>query len=97
VLFTRNDRSTISLEAARDLSIPELLRLLNEKLDVGFTKLQETVLPTVSAASLKSEVSFDRPPQQVPACVVMRFRCVETPEILACVLCLTDMQCKTLK
>jgi len=48
----------MSLETARDLSIPDLLRVLNEKLDLEYTRLRGTPLPpTVSVASLESEVS----------------------------------------
>ena len=48
----------MSLEAARDLSIPDLVRVLNEKIDLGFTTLRNTSLPSAaSAASLESEVS----------------------------------------
>ena len=46
------------LKAARDLSIPDLLRLLNEKLGLECAKLQKSPLPpVVSASSLKPEVS----------------------------------------
>ena len=45
------------METGRDLSIPDLLRLLNEKLGLECTRLQETPLPPVSTASLESEVS----------------------------------------
>jgi len=41
------------LEAARDLSIPDLLRVLNEKLCLECTRLQEAPLPP---ASVESEV-----------------------------------------
>ena len=45
-------------EAARDLSIPDLLRALNEKLGLECARLQEAPVPhTVSAAFLESEVS----------------------------------------
>ena len=48
----------MSLEAARALSIPELLRVLNEKFDLVYTKLRETRLhPVVPIASFESEVS----------------------------------------
>ena len=48
----------MSLETARNLSIPDLLCLLNEKLGLGCTRLQETPFPlAVSVASLESEVS----------------------------------------
>ena len=48
----------MSLETARDLSIPDLLRLLNEKLGLECTRLQETPPPPlVDTASLESEVS----------------------------------------
>jgi len=49
---------TMSLEAARDFSIPDLLHVLNEKIGLEFTTLRNTSLPpAVSAASLESEVS----------------------------------------
>ena len=44
------------METGRDLSIPDLLRLLNEKLGLECTRLQETPLPPVSTALLESEV-----------------------------------------
>ena len=45
-------------ETARDLSIPDLLRLLNKKLGLECTRLQETPPPPlVVTASLESEVS----------------------------------------
>ena len=48
----------MSLEAVRDLSIPDLLRVLNEKIGLEFTTLRNTSLPpAVSAASLEFEVS----------------------------------------
>ena len=49
---------TMSLEATRDLSIPDLIRVLNEKIGLEFTMLRNTSLPpAVSARSLESEVS----------------------------------------
>jgi len=57
----------MSLEAAHNLSIPELLRVLNEKLGLESSRLRETCLPPiVSIASLKAEVSalLIRPPQR---------------------------------
>ncbi|KAF9784596.1 hypothetical protein BJ322DRAFT_853518 [Thelephora terrestris] len=45
----------MSLEAARDLSIPDLLRVLNEKLSLECTKIQ--VFPVVSADSLEFEIA----------------------------------------
>ena len=45
------------MEIARGLSILDLLCLLNEKLGLECTRLQETPLPPVSTASLESEVS----------------------------------------
>ena len=55
----------MSLEGVtRNLSISDLLRLLNEKLDLECIRSRETLLrPMVSAASLESEVStrLDRP------------------------------------
>jgi len=48
----------MSLKAARDLSIPDLLRVLNEKIGLEFTTLRNTSLSSaVSAGSLESEVS----------------------------------------
>ena len=48
----------MSLDTARGLSIPDLLRLLNEKLGLECTRLQETPPPPlVDTASLESEVS----------------------------------------
>ena len=53
----------MSLDTARGLSIPDLLRLLNDKLGLECTRLQETPLPLlVSTASLESEVS---PPELI--------------------------------
>lgn len=47
----------MALEAARDLSVQDLLRVLNEKLGLECTRLRETPLPpVVSAASLEPEV-----------------------------------------
>jgi len=51
----------MSLEAARDLPIPDLVRVLNEKLGLEYTRLQETPIScTMSATSLRSEVSEPR-------------------------------------
>ena len=48
----------MSSEVARDLSIPDLLRALNEKLGLECTRLQRTpVSHIVSAAFLEPEVS----------------------------------------
>jgi len=47
----------MSLEAARDLSIPELLRVLNEKLGLEHTMLRKCHPPAVSTTSLEVEVS----------------------------------------
>ena len=47
----------MSLEAARGLSIPDLLRVLDEKLSLECTKLRDTLPLPFSTASLKSEVS----------------------------------------
>jgi len=49
--------TTMSLEAARGLSILELLHVLNEKLSLECTKLQYPLPPVTSTASLGSEVS----------------------------------------
>ena len=52
----------MSLEAVRDLSIQDLLRLLNEKLGLEYTRIRDIPTPhAVPAASLKSEVSTRRP------------------------------------
>ena len=46
------------LEAARDLSVLELLQVLDEKLDLELTRVGEICFsPVVPAASLKTEVS----------------------------------------
>ena len=48
----------MSLEAARGLTIPELLRVLNEKLGLECTRLRELPSPPdFSTASLEAEVS----------------------------------------
>ena len=48
----------MSLDTARGLSIPDLLRLLNDKLGLECTRLQETPLSLqVTTASLEPEVS----------------------------------------
>ena len=48
----------MSLHAAKDLSISDLLRLLGEKLDVECTGLRETPFsPALPAISLKEEAS----------------------------------------
>jgi hypothetical protein len=41
----------MSLEAARDLSFTDLLRMLIEKLDLEYTRLRETALPPKSVVS----------------------------------------------
>ena len=47
----------MSLETARDLSILDLIRVLNEKIDVEWPRLLETPLPSVAfVASMESEV-----------------------------------------
>jgi len=49
----------MSLNAARDLSIPELLYVLNEKLSLECAVLRDaTTPPSTAAASLESEVSI---------------------------------------
>ena len=58
----------MSLEATYDLSIQDLLRVLNEKLSLECTRIQEN--PT-SRTSLESEVST-RQPILVPMCVAVR-------------------------
>ena len=58
VLVTLLAVTIMSLEAARDLSIPDLLRLLNEKLGLECTRLREIPLPPLaSVASSESEVN----------------------------------------
>jgi hypothetical protein len=47
--------TTMTLEAAHNLSVLDLLRVLNEKLDLECTKIQTS--PVVSTVSLESEVS----------------------------------------
>ena len=47
----------MSLEAARKLSIPELLCVLNEKLDLEYSRVQETTPPLgVLVGSLEPKV-----------------------------------------
>jgi hypothetical protein len=51
----------MSLEAARDLSVTDLLHMLCEKLEQEYTRLRETRLPpALSAASVELEVSVPR-------------------------------------
>ena len=50
----------MSLEAARKLSVLELLRVLDEKLDLEFTRVRETCLHRAPAAFLEAEVSTPR-------------------------------------
>jgi len=53
--------TVMSLEAAQGLSIFELLRVLNEKLVLGCTRLRHTPLPPVTpTASLELEVCMTR-------------------------------------
>ena len=48
----------MSLEAARNLSIPDLFGVLNEKLGLEYTRLQEAPIScTVLVTFLRSEVS----------------------------------------
>lgn len=52
----------MSLEAARELSIPELIRALNEKINVEWSSLLVTPLPPgASVASVRSEVRTSWP------------------------------------
>lgn len=53
----------MALEAARDLSIPDLFRVLSEKLNLECTRLQETPLPPVvtPASEVESEVRAPQP------------------------------------
>lgn len=49
--------TTMSLEGARGLSIPDLLHLLNEKVLLEYNRIRETALaPVVFDASMRSEV-----------------------------------------
>ena len=53
--------TTMPLQTTCDLSVLELLRLLNEKLGLRCTRLRETrISPAISAASLEPEVSHLR-------------------------------------
>jgi len=55
----------MSLEDARDLSIPELLHALSGKLDLETSRLRESyLLPITAIASLIAEVST--PPTYLP-------------------------------
>ena len=48
----------MSLEAARNLSVLELLQVLNENLDLEFARVREICLsPAIPAAPLQTEVS----------------------------------------
>ena len=48
----------MSSQAAYDLSIPELLHVLNERLDFEYARVRDIRLPpAVSVASLETEVS----------------------------------------
>ena len=51
----------MSLEAIRDLSIQDLLRAVNEKLHLEYTRIQDTPTCSVLAVSLESEVSTHQP------------------------------------
>ena len=54
--------TTMSLEAARNISIPELLHALNEKLYSECNRLREyRPPPAVSISSLETEVSIFQP------------------------------------
>jgi hypothetical protein len=50
--------TTMSLKAARDLSIADLLRVLGEKLDLEYTRLRETALPPKSVVSAPRSTHF---------------------------------------
>lgn len=51
--------TTMSSQAAHDLSISELLRVLNDKLGLEYTRIRETGLsPAVSTSSLETDVSI---------------------------------------
>ena len=46
------------MEAARDLSLPDLLRVLNEKILLERARVQDTIIsPALSTTSLETEVS----------------------------------------
>lgn len=46
------------MEAARDLSLPDLLRVLNEKILLERARAQDTIIsPALSTTSLETEVS----------------------------------------
>ena len=51
----------MSLEAVRDLSIQGLLRAVNEKLCLEYTRIRDTPTRSVLAVSLESEVSTRQP------------------------------------
>ena len=51
----------MSLEAVRDLSIQDLLRALNEKLRLEYTRIRDTPTCSVLAVSPESEVSTHQP------------------------------------
>ena len=51
----------MSLEAVRDLSIQDLLRAVNEKLCLEYTRIRDTPTCSVLAVSLESEVSTHQP------------------------------------
>ena len=51
----------MSLEAIRDLSIQDLLRAVNEKLRLEYTRIRDTPTRPVPAVSLESEVSIRQP------------------------------------
>ena len=55
--------AAMSLEAALNLSVPELLRALNEKLGLECTRARGIRLPPVPASitSLEAEVSTSQP------------------------------------
>ena len=51
----------MSLEAICDLSIQDLLRAVNEKLCLEYTRIRDTPSCSVLAVSLESEVSTHQP------------------------------------
>ena len=51
----------MSLEAIRDLSIQDLLRAVNEKLRLEYTRIRDPPTHSVLAVSLESEVSTHQP------------------------------------
>jgi hypothetical protein len=57
-LATVNTIMSLGAVPARDLSIPDLLHMLNQKLGLERVRLPRSLPPVASAASLESEVSM---------------------------------------